>query len=136
MLASHIARHSTDKACLVTSLTSDERCLNVDWADGHRSQFHLIWLRDNCSCDECGDHSGGHRFFELNLLPCSFQNKASLVDGMVEIEWLEDGHSTVFDPAWLRAHCYDSGERTRRRHQPVTWMARLQASCQRWTIAS
>lgn len=125
MQAAHIARHSDTPESAVAAMRSDDRTVEIDWADGHRSVFHTVWLRDNCSCEACGDHSGGHRFFELNALPGSLANTAVLVEGMVQITWDADGHVTRFDPAWLRAHCYSDTERAARRHQPETWDATI-----------
>ncbi len=125
MQASHVARNRTETAYEITAIESDEHLLRIDWDDGHRSEFHMVWLRDNCSCEECGDHSGGHRFFELGMLPDSYSNEANLVDGMVQIKWLEGHHVTKFDPAWLRAHCYADNERRKRRHHPITWDASI-----------
>ena len=125
MQAAHVARQNSDPASTIARLHSDRRLLTVDWSDGHRSRFHTIWLRDNCSCAHCGDHGGGHRFFELSLLPDDLSNEATLAGGMVRIEWRADGHVTVFDPAWLRAHCYADSERAKRLHRPVTWDASL-----------
>lgn len=121
--ASHIARARVEPENLVTGVYSDARKVTIDWADGHRSEFHTVWLRDNCSCESCGDHSGGHRFFELNMLPQKLANNASVEDGLLKIQWIEDGHVTQFDTAWLRSHCYSSEERGRRRHRPVLWDA-------------
>lgn len=125
MQASHVARHRTDPANTVSTIRSNDRKLTIDWDDSHRSTFHTIWLRDNCSCDECGDHSGGHRFFELGLLPGILANNVTLADGMVRIQWQADGHVTTFDPAWLRAHCLVDSERAKRRHKPITWDASI-----------
>ena len=125
MLAAHVARDHSDPESTVAAMESDERLLTVDWGDGHRSAFHTIWLRDNCSCDDCGDHGGGHRFFELGALPGSFAHEACLAGGLIRIVWTADGHVTTFDPAWLRAHCYADSERAKRFHKPVTWDAAL-----------
>jgi len=27
--------------------------LSVEWSDGRRSRFHVLWLRDNCPCRQC-----------------------------------------------------------------------------------
>ena len=125
MLASHIARQTYTPSQQIASVEKDGEIVKIKWNDDHESRFHLVWLRDNCSCDECGDHSGGHRFFELNMLPDTFANEVSLVDSLLQIKWLEDGHLTTFDPAWLRAHCMREEERVKRRHQPITWDATI-----------
>ena len=122
MQAAHIARGQTHPSVTPSHVEADASQVLIDWQDGHRSRFHTIWLRDNCSCDTCGDHSGGHRFFELNMLPADMTVAASLQDGTIRLVW-SDGHVTRYDPAWLRAHCYSDAERKARRPQPITWDA-------------
>jgi len=121
MEASHIARDRAEPAHQIAAITSDDSVVSIDWCDGHQSTFHLIWLRDNCSCDDCGDHSGGHRFFELNMLPSNLESQVSLLDGMVKIHWTTTDHVTQYDPAWLRSHCQSDQERVSRRARPVLW---------------
>ena len=123
MQAAHIARESQDPKTTPVAVGSQDRTVTIDWQDEHRSEFHNIWLRDNCSCDACGDHSGGHRFFELNMLPPDMGVSASLEGGMIRLDWQGDGHVTRYDPAWLRAHCYSESERAARRPRPVPWDA-------------
>ncbi|MEM9333180.1 MAG: TauD/TfdA family dioxygenase [Pseudomonadota bacterium] len=125
MQAANVARHIQEPESLISQLSSDNQTLKIDWLDGHQSVFHNVWLRDNCACEQCGDHSGGHRFFELNGLPDTLDHTARIVGDMIQITWTEDGHITCYDPAWLRAHCYSDAERAKRRHQPQTWDASL-----------
>ena len=125
MKASHIPRESLASVGWVTEVESDAYSATITWHDGHQSVFHTVWLRDNCSCDSCGDHSGGHRFFELNMMPGELSNRISFNGNLIKIDWLKEGHSTVFDAAWLRSHCYSDQERAGRRHQPVLWDAEL-----------
>ncbi|MGI9351747.1 MAG: TauD/TfdA family dioxygenase [Rhizobiaceae bacterium] len=125
MHAANVARHHSEPETLISHMESTGSTLSINWADGHRSTFHTVWLRDNCACEACGDHSGGHRFFELNELPESLENAAILAGDMMQITWKSDGHVTRYDPAWLRAHCYSDVERAKRRHQPVTWDSSL-----------
>lgn len=121
MQAAHITRQLSEPAYQIDQLEQDENKVIIHWEDGHQSLFHTVWLRDNCSCDECGDHSGGHRFFELNMLPDSLAFSLSQVDGMLKIQWTADDHVTRYDPAWLRSHCCSHTERQKRRHQPILW---------------
>ncbi len=125
MQAAHVARHCTEPAAMISAIESTEKLLSITWADGHQSQFHTVWLRDNCSCSDCGDHSGGHRFFELGDMPETLANGVTYTKNALEITWQADGHVTTFDPAWLRAHCYSDRERARRQPRPVTWDATL-----------
>ena len=121
MEAPHIPRQSIDPMHRIAELDNSTDHIHIKWDDGHLSKFDTVWLRDNCSCDECGDHSGGHRFFELNMLPDCLANDVSHVDSMLKIKWTADGHITLFDPAWLRNHCYSDQERKKRRQQPELW---------------
>ena len=68
MKAAHVARGRIEAQYQIEFIRGSQQEVEIEWQDGHRSTFHTIWLRDNCSCDKCGDHSGGHRFFELNML--------------------------------------------------------------------
>lgn len=121
MHAAHIARHGKVPEASMTKARPDGRTLTIDWADGHRSTFHTVWLWDNCSCEACGDHSGGHRFFELNELPEDLSLTAEMAGDLLRLTWQADGHVTHFDPAWLRAHCYSDTERRKRRKGPARW---------------
>lgn len=121
MLAAHIARQRPEGAAAIDDLHADARTVEVDWADGHRSTFHTIWLRDNCSCEDCGDHSGGHRFWELNQMPGDLTVDVEMAGDLLRLVWQADGHVTHYDPAWLRAHCYAESERRKRRPVSQTW---------------
>ncbi|MBX2867329.1 MAG: TauD/TfdA family dioxygenase [Acidiferrobacterales bacterium] len=123
MEASHIARERIEPENRVRDIRSDENKVTIEWGDGHQSEFHTVWLRDNCSCEDCGDHSGGHRFFELNMLPERLANETTAEEGFIKICWEEDGHITLFDSAWLRNHCYSDQERNHRRQKPILWDA-------------
>lgn len=34
--------------------------VTIEWADGHRSQYELQYLRDRCPCAMCGKTEEGH----------------------------------------------------------------------------
>jgi DUF971 family protein len=38
---------------------SKSKGVKIDWADGHRSEYSLAWLRDNCPCASCTGAEGG-----------------------------------------------------------------------------
>ena len=38
---------------------SKSRGMTIDWADGHKSQFTVAFLRDNCPCASCTGSEGG-----------------------------------------------------------------------------
>ncbi len=104
------------------------RQLLVDWADGHHSVFHAVWLRDNCACPECR-HPSGQRLLDTRTIPAGIAPATvnSQPGGPVEIVWANDGHRSAYPPAWLRAHCYADSERSKRRPRPSLWGAEMQA---------
>lgn len=104
--------------------------LRVAWGDNHRSEFHFVWLRDNCTCQTCGDKSGGHRYLELNDIELDIvPYRVTIVAGnWVEIEWTPEGHRSRFAPAWLRAHCYSDGECLAASENRRTWSCEISAS--------
>jgi gamma-butyrobetaine dioxygenase len=80
------------------------------------SRFHPLWLRDNCPCPECR-HESGQRLLDTRTLPDDLS--VVVVDGY-EVSF-SDGHVSVFDPDWLRAHAGDPHSRARR-----LWAAEIQ----------
>jgi gamma-butyrobetaine dioxygenase len=100
----------------VGSVDIHDRALRVDWADGHRSTFHAVWLRDNCPCPACR-HESGQRLLDTIAIPQDVGlASARTNDGAVETVFA-DGHEARFDAAWLRSHCYcgDEGRKRPRR---------------------
>ena len=50
----------TDNLATV-SCAADGRKVIVKWTDGKESTFHAVWLRYNCQCSECVQHSSGQK---------------------------------------------------------------------------
>ena len=80
------------------------------------TQFHPLWLRDNCQCSDCR-HESGQRLLDTRLLP----DDLSVVTVNGYKVSFSDGHTSVFDPAWLRANAGDAPSSTRR-----LWGAEIQ----------
>ena len=110
----------------VLNCVLEERTMSIEWADGQHSVFHQIWLRDNCPCPKCR-HSNGQRLTETaSILPNIHAGSVKLGrDGKIAIVWTNDGHISRFSPNWLRAHCYSSEERAKRRLPRKLWDAKL-----------
>jgi gamma-butyrobetaine dioxygenase len=88
----------------VEDLQVDGPRLRISWADGHRSVYHAIWLRDNCPCVECR-HPSGQRLLDTRSIADDVTVAgARTVDGAVEAT-LGDGHRGRWQADWLRAHC-------------------------------
>ena len=106
----------------ICRVSSEGGRVRLAWGDGHESRFHAIWLRYNCDCEGCGTTTTGIRPLRLTHIPPDIAVEATAVDdhGRLALDW-PDGHRTVFDAAWLRAHCYTAAEREGRRFKPMLW---------------
>ncbi len=95
----------------------------VNWRDGHESRFPAIWLRDNCTCAECGTSLTGFKFLRVVDIPpeISAETANLAANGTMVVEWRPGGHHSSYDPAWLRAHCLSDVERDRRRFATRSW---------------
>ena len=102
--------------------------LQVKWGDGHTSQFHHLWLRDNCRCEQCGERAIGQKLALLVDLPSEVAPAREEInqDGVLVVIWAQDGHISRYEPEWLREHCYSHPAREARRHQPRLWDSGLQ----------
>jgi gamma-butyrobetaine hydroxylase len=88
----------------VESLEVDGAGLRIGWADGHRSVFHALWLRDNCPCPECR-HPSGQRLLDTRSIPDGIAVEAARAEnGEVEATFV-DGHRARWAAGWLRDHC-------------------------------
>ncbi|MBZ9538805.1 TauD/TfdA family dioxygenase [Modicisalibacter tunisiensis] len=92
-LAPHV-----DGPAIVDAVATGAR-VTVDWADGSRGHFPLLWLRDHCACSACRHPLTRERLF----VPLSDIDEAPTVtvdDGVLRLVW-NDGHESRFDPVWL-----------------------------------
>lgn len=84
--------------------------LRVEWADGHKSEYGLRWLRANCPCASCReerrDARAGDGLRLFTQLPSAELAAAALVGNYaVQLAW-QDGHdSGIYPFAALRAAC-------------------------------
>lgn len=103
--------------------------IEVKWGDGRISPFHGLWLRDNCPCPQCVYAVTREQVFQIADVATDLGIESSAITdrGTLMIVW-QDGHSSEFDPGWLRAHAYDDAsrrERKRARPQKHHWRAEL-----------
>ena len=90
----------------ITNISKKEKTLEIDRSDGKKSNFHFMWLRDNCPL---GVHKEArHRIFNFLTVSENIYPESSTItqDGKLEINWSEDNHKSLFDPLWLRKNCY------------------------------
>ena len=64
----------------IKNVAKKEKTIEVDWSDGKKSNFHFLWLRDNCPSDI--DPTARERLF--NLI-----NVNAIQDNQTRIEWEE-----------------------------------------------
>ena len=69
--------------------------LTVEWADGVRSEFASLWLRDNRPEDR--DLHSGQRLIDVMDLPENPRlRSATLEDGAVRVEWQAEPRAAKF----------------------------------------
>ena len=105
----------------ISELIETSTALKVQWTDGGRSRFPYVWLRDNCTCADCGTTVTGARFLRLTDIPADVHPAESRLDdtGHVAIRWSGSGHYSLYDPGWLAEHCAEMSRV--RRSKPTTW---------------
>lgn len=96
-------------------VSSKRRSLIIEWSDLSTSEFHFLWLRDNCP--QLRHPSTNHRVVETSSIPDDVLPAQTRVtsDGELEIVWAYDGHISTFASSWLQAHDYSNGARHERR---------------------
>ena len=90
----------------IEKITLTKSSVDILWNDRQISNFHFLWLRDNCP-------SSFHpetRMRKFNLLDvskdiypidCSVSSEKNLI-----INWSEKNHRSVYNIEWLRDNCY------------------------------
>lgn len=106
----------------ISSVVNDEGTIKVNWADGHTSRFHYIWLRDNCACDKCGAHASGSRhqsFLDIpeDIGPSTIKSNPT----SLHVRWSNDAHDSTYSSTWLRNNCYSEKERALRGKKQTVW---------------
>jgi gamma-butyrobetaine dioxygenase len=100
----------------------DHPIVSVQWDHGGQSQFHTIWLRDNCGCEECRVALSGERL----LYTADIADELRTVDAFVgdagdlDISF-SDGHRSVFSQDWLLHYDYSADSGRHAAEQPLLW---------------
>jgi gamma-butyrobetaine dioxygenase len=123
-----VQTHTDQQRVIIQDIATGPRGITIDWDDGHVSEFHFSWLRDNCRCSACWHPQAQERLFDAlaitsELIPSAVRNDS---EGTLIIDW--DGHESIYDPTWLRQHCYSASERARRLVAPTLWNSTLAAN--------
>ena len=116
------AEDEADRGRIARVLNRGES-VSVRWSDGHASQFHVQWLRDNCGCSLCRDEVSGQRLFDITTLPDELVVTDATVtrSGNLSLSFAPEGHAGVIDALWLRSNCYDDAGRLERYSIACLW---------------
>lgn len=103
--------------------------LETLWDDDRISQYHFLWLRDNCPCSKCVHPGTREQMFEVVDAPDDLAAESVSLDasGALSVRW-SDGHGSVYEAGWLRSHAYDflsRSERADRLHSASPWESNL-----------
>ena len=66
------------------SCAADGKKMKVTWDDGGESTFHAVWLRHNCQCSECVQHSSGQKLVTSVELSGSLRITETRVQGTIQ----------------------------------------------------
>lgn len=89
----------------IAGVAAGARTVTVTWTDGSRpSEFHHLWLRDNCACPACRHPDTWERTLDTYGLPFDLTAETvSATADEVVVEW-PDAHVSRFAAGWLHAH--------------------------------
>ena len=120
----------------IVELIETGTALEVRWRDQSLSRFPYQWLRDNCTCADCGTTVTGARFLRLIDTPQDIHPEDSHLDerGQVMVRWSAGGHFSLYDPHWLHEHCPKKSRSSRR--QPMPWDCHIGESLPRVDYAA
>lgn len=90
------------------SVINDGKKLKIAWSDGKTSNFHAVWLRFNCYCEECCDPSSNMKSLTLHEMPLTSTIKSvqQKDDGTLVVQFVEENHFSSFGGDWLKENCY------------------------------
>lgn len=94
---------------------SKSKGIQIDWKDGHHSDYGLTWLRDKCPCAACtGAHGTEPRKAETGASSTPFPMfkpalKMLAVEGVgnyaIRIDWSDGHNSGIYSYEHFRSIC-------------------------------
>ena len=110
----------------ISKVSKNGSALNVEWSDGEKSNFHFMWLRDNCP--PAHDKDSRHRMFNILEVSTNIEPKTCKInnEGKLEIEWSEGNHVSYYDQEWLRKNCYTINNNKKYKSPYKLWDCSLQ----------
>lgn len=107
-------KHPHDKYGSFSAISRVDSGICVEWADGEKSNFHDIWIRDCCKCSQCQE-ANSHQKISLGVDVGVVATSTEYRDGRLYFTW-NDGHRSDFAMAWLKAHSCSSTSLQKRRN--------------------
>ncbi|MEX0327385.1 MAG: gamma-butyrobetaine dioxygenase [Ruegeria sp.] len=93
---------------MLRNVTFDPSMVSVEFADGTRSRFHAIWLRDNALDPETRAPGNGQRLITIGDIPAKTTlSAAEFVGGALSVTFQPENKTVTFPADWLFAHRYD-----------------------------
>ena len=110
----------------IKKATVTKSSVDIQWKDGEKSNFHFLWLRDNCTSAIHPD--ARMRIFNLldvseKIYPLSFSIQKN---GNLKIRWSESNHVSIYKAKWLRENCYTIINKKKFKSPYVLWDAKLE----------
>lgn len=95
-----------NKIFTIKKLNISKSSVDIEWNDGSKSNFHFLWLRDNCPSAIHPDAK--MRVFNIldvsdKIHPVSYAIKAN---SDLVLNWSEKNHQSTYPSSWLRNNCY------------------------------
>ena len=100
-----VVEHEERLRRLATPQVPSRRSVNVEFDDGHRTELHPFWLRDNCECDECVHPQTRERTLDTFALDPQVAPASVATEGdTLSVVW-SDGHHSDYSLRRLRERC-------------------------------
>ena len=124
--------------------------VTINWEESKygKSQYHYVWLRDNCQCPQCYSPIQNQRHTHPLHLSSALQPVSisqSSTDLSLSIRW-PDGHQSCYSAEWLLQHTYDGSTEESRsvkvpftkdvRGKPLLWGKEVESHLPRVTYQS
>jgi gamma-butyrobetaine dioxygenase len=110
----------------ISKVSANGSSLDIYWADGKKSNFNYLWLRDNCP--SAHDKDSRHRMFNILKVSTNIKAKDFKIcdDGKLMIHWSEGDHISYYNPKWLRENCYTLKNKQKYTSPYKLWNSSLQ----------
>jgi len=83
---------------LLDAVINNGDSLSLRWQSGRETDFHAIWLRDHCHCDQCRNSQNGQRFLDVASIPETLHIASAHCDdpSQLTVVFAPDNHISHF----------------------------------------